>query len=519
MINRCCSLFCLVLLASLACFAATAQEALDEPKSDAPAESVLPAEDMGPAEDLESAEAVESVAAAELEQSAPAIEKSGSKFYVIPVQGPIGPTTLYAIRGGVKTAIADGYDTVVLDMKTPGGRLDSTLEIMEILDRFPGKTITYVNDEALSAGAIIASVTNEIYFTSKAVIGSAEPVTGQGEDINESMKRKLMSYLNAKMEAYTDQYAYRSDVIRAMMDPDFEFKIGEEVISPKGELLNLTAKRAHEVYGDPPVPLLGSGIVDDLDKLIGSLSLDTDPVITRFEATWSLNLAEFIMSLVPLLLAVGIITIYMEFQIPGFGVFGIIGVICFLLAFFGHNVAGLSGHEPLLLFMIGIALLALEVFVAPGTLFFAIPGFVVMLVSLVWAMTDIWPSETPDFAWNWEMFEKPFQNLLGGVLLGVAGVLVLARFLPKTFLWDRLVLKESIVGVSGGSSGAVETSVEADFVGALAVATTDLKPGGEIEIEGRLFEAKLSFGSARRGEQVRVISKSDFGYIVETVES
>ncbi len=490
MIIRCCTLICLIFAASIANSTLSAQVA------------------AGDAENVEAPKAAEASS-----------DGAASKFYVIPIQGAIGPPTLYAIRGGVKTAISEGYDTVVLDMKTPGGRLDSTLEIMEILDRFPGKTITYVNDEAISAGAIIASVTDEIYFTDKAVIGSAEPVTGQGQDINESMKRKLMSYLNAKMEAYTDQYPFRSDVIRAMMDPEFEFKIGDEVISPKGELLNLTAKRAHELYGDPPTPLLGSGIVDDLEKLVGSLSVDTDPVITQFEATWSLNLAQFIVSLAPFLLAVAVISVYVEFQTPGFGVFGIIGVVFFLIAFFGHNVAGLSGHEPLLLFVIGVALLALEVFVAPGTLLFAIPGFIMMLVSLLWAMADVWPSETPDFSWNWAMFEKPIQNLLGGVFMGVVGVLLLARFIPKSILWDRMVLRDAIAGMSTGELESEPSTDSSSLIGSVGRAATDLMPSGEIEVDGRRLEARLSFGSAKHGTEVRIVAKSSFGYVVEVVES
>ncbi|MDQ8187314.1 ATP-dependent Clp protease proteolytic subunit [Pelagicoccus sp. SDUM812002] len=493
MIIRCCTLICLVLTAIFANSNATAQVVADEPNS---------------VERQQASEALDTPVGDDV-----------SKFYVIPVEGPIGPPTLFAIRGGVKTAISEGYESVVLDMNTPGGRLDSTLEIMEILDRFPGKTITYVNDEAISAGAIIAAVTDEIYFTSKAVIGSAEPVTGQGEDINESMKRKLMSYLNAKMEAYTDQYPFRSDVIRAMMDPEFEFTIGEEVISPKGELLNLTAKRAHQEYGEPPMPLLGSGIVDELDKLIGSLTMDKAPVITRFEASWSLNLAQFIVSLAPFLLAVAVISVYVEFQTPGFGVFGVIGVFFFLVAIFGHNVAGLSGHEPLLLFVVGVALLALEVFVAPGTLFFAIPGFFMMLVSLVWAMADVWPAETPDFTWTWSMFERPIQNLVGGVLMGVVGVILLARFIPKSVLWDRMVLKDAISGMSTGEAVREPVQESKSLIGAMGLAVTDLMPSGEIEVEGRRLEARLNFGSARHGAQIRVVEKSSFGYVVEVIES
>lgn len=451
--------------------------------------------------------------------SSPAEAKDATSFYVIPVQGAIDQPTLYAIRSGVKAAIEGEHDYVVLDMNTPGGRLDSTLEIMEVLDRFPGKTVTYVNDEAISAGAIIASVTQEIYFAPRGTMGSAEPVTGQGQDIDESMKRKLMSYLNAKMEAYTDQYPFRSEVIRAMMDPEYEFKIGDEVISPKGELLNLNAKRAHEEFGDPPRPLLGSGIVEDLDQLLNSLAAGSDPVITRFEATWSLNLAEFIVGLAPVLLAVAFITVYIEFQTPGFGIFGITGVTCFLIAIFGHNVAGLSGQEPLLLFLVGVLFLALELFVLPGTLLFAIPGFLIMIASLIWAMTDIWPAGTPDYEFTWDMLERPLRNLIGGSLLGGMMILVLIRFLPKTFIWDRLVLKTAIVGNSQMyhlSENEMPTEIS---TGAAGVAATDLMPSGEVEINGKRYEARLDLGSVQRGTPVRVIKKSDFGYIVEEIES
>lgn len=451
--------------------------------------------------------------------SAASVSESAMKIYVVPVQEQISPTTLYAVRNGVKEAIDGEYDMVLLDMDTPGGRLDSTLEIMEVLDRFPGRTATYVNDEAISAGAIISSVTDEIYFTPKAVIGSAEPVTGQGQDINESMKRKLTSYLNAKVEAYTDEYRYRSDVIRAMMDPDFEFKIGEEVISEEGELLNLTAKKAHQEFGDPPEALLGAGIFETREDLIRHISPDTPALVTEFEATWSLELAQVIVSLAPVLLAVAMITVYIEFQTPGFGVFGITGVVCFLVAIFGHNVAGLSGSEPMLLFLLGVVLLALEVFVAPGTLLFAIPGFLLMIGSLLWAMTDIWPEGTEGFEWNWAMFEKPLQNLLGGAFLGIIIILVLARFLPKTFLWKRLVLADTVGGGAAIESENARTAAEASVIGSVGVAVTELRPGGEIEINGKRYDASLAYGSLEQGASVKVVSKSTFGYVVEEVTS
>lgn len=103
--------------------------------------------------------------------------------------------------------------------------------------------------------------------------------------------------------------------------------------------------------------------------------------------------------------------------------------------------------------------------------------------------------------------------------MGLVGVLVLARFLPKTFLWDRLVLKESVAGVGGAVEVGGEGTEEPSFVGASGIAATALMPSGEIEINGCRYDAKLNYGSAERGATVRIISKSDFGYTVEVMES
>jgi membrane-bound serine protease (ClpP class) len=175
---------------------------------------------------------------------------------VIPVRDEIASPILYVIRRGLKEATDRGIKTVVLDMDTPGGSAGVMLEIMEALDKFPGQKVTYVNSEAISAGAIIASVSDEIYFAPKGVMGSADVVTATGEDLPAAMKRKVDSYLSAKIEVYSRHSPRRADVIKAMRIPDFELKLDDTVIKPKGELLTLTAEKAIALYGDPPTPLL-----------------------------------------------------------------------------------------------------------------------------------------------------------------------------------------------------------------------------------------------------------------------
>src|SRR5690606_38650750 len=86
-------------------------------------------------------------------------------FYQIPIRDQIGEPMLYVVRSGVKEAIELKADCVVLDFQTPGGSLGSLLEILEVLEQFPGTVVSYVNREAISAGALMAAVTKRIYLS------------------------------------------------------------------------------------------------------------------------------------------------------------------------------------------------------------------------------------------------------------------------------------------------------------------------------------------------------------------
>src|SRR5688572_9859330 len=204
-------------------------------------------------------------------------------------------------------------------MKTPGGSADSTLKIMEALDKFPGRTITFVNDEAGSAGAIIAAITDKIYFAPNGVMGAAELIFGTGQDVPEGLKRKMNSYLAAKIRAFSGDQPMRSDVLEAMMNPDFELKLDDKVIKPKGKLLTLTAREATASYGTPAAPLLASGIVSSIDELLSKELNVANIEVKRLEVTWSERLAVFLRTISPLLLGVGLLSLYIEFKTPGFG--------------------------------------------------------------------------------------------------------------------------------------------------------------------------------------------------------
>lgn len=441
---------------------------------------------------------------------------------VIPVREAIAKPVLYLIRRGLKEAQAAGTRVVVLDMETPGGELGVTLDIMEALDKFDGETFVYVNKEAISAGAIISSVVDEIHFAPGGVIGAAAAVSGGGQEIAETMKQKINSYLNAKVRSFNSGKGYRSEVIRAMMDADYEFKIGEVVIKPKGELLSLTADEAARTYGEPAQALLSSGTHDTVEDLLSAKFGEGRFTLERVEATWSEGLASWLNTISPVLMGLGLLCVFIEFKTPGFGVFGIVGGGLLALVFLGHYAAGLSGHEPALFFVLGVALVAVELFVLPGTLVAGIAGVSLMLGALVWSMLDVWPGEMPSLDGG-ELF-RPLLNLVVAFGVAVVGALALARFLPRGWFWDKMILQAVVAGDAGAPEsgmGGIGAATEAPGVtgdallGERGRTVSVMRPMGEVEIAGRRYEARAAVGALERDEPVRVVGRSGRVVIVE----
>lgn len=436
--------------------------------------------------------------------------------YVIPVRDQIGPALMFVFRRGMKEAIELEADVIVLDMDTPGGRLDVTLEMMEMLDRFSGRTITYINNEAVSAGAFISAATNEIYFAPRGLIGAAAPVSGAGQEIPETMRQKLMSYLGARIRAFTEDVPYRAEVLMAMVDAEYVLEIDGEVISGKGELLSLTAREAMREFGDPPRPLLGAGIADTLESLLNNKYGVGNYTVNEFIPTWSEELARWLTAISPLLLGIGLLCIFFEFKTPGFGVIGIAGFLLLSLVFLGHHLAGLAGMEPLLLFLLGVLLVLLEVLFVPGLIIPALVGLLLMLGSLIWGMADIWPGQA--FEFTADMFLRPILNLTIGLLIAFLGGIALAKFIPGSWFWSKMILAYGNTGDSQHAGPAPfvggVVSPSRPGIGAEGTATTDLYPSGEVEVGGKRYQARIDQGSAELGDRVQVSGYLDFGLLV-----
>jgi membrane-bound serine protease (ClpP class) len=451
--------------------------------------------------------------------------------YVIPIKDQIGSPILDILRRGLKDAIRGEATVVILDMDTPGGELGVTLEIMqeiiESLEKFEGKIITYVNPEAISAGAYIAIATSEIAFSPRSQIGAAEAVSGGGGNIDASMKRKINSYLKAKIRNYAGDYRYRSQVMSAMMDANESLVIEGEplkaadgsMIKKAGELLTLTGREACQFYGEPPAPLLGFGVYENVEAILDERFGAGNYKVVNMEMNWAEETGLWLNGIAPIILSIGLVCIFVEFKTPGFGIFGVVGLLLLLIFFGSKYVAGLAGQEELLFFLLGACLILVEVFLVPGLLLPGLLGFVLMIGSIFWAMVDVWP--TPDFKWEMEVFRPPLWEMIQSVGLALALGFIVVRFLPHTPLWQSLILKET-VGGSDGPSNSSPQNVSADqekLLGKHGITVSELFPSGEVEIDGQRFDARSTLGKIPKGEKIEVVKSTEFDLIVRSLVS
>ena len=449
--------------------------------------------------------------------------------YQIPIRDQIGAPILDILRRGLKDAIRAEADLVILDMDTPGGELGVTLEIMEEimnnLEKFKGKIITYVNDEAISAGAYIAIASSEIAFSPKSQIGAAEAVSGGGTNIDSSMKRKINSYLKAKIRNYTGEYRYRSQVMAAMMDANESLIIEGEslktenggLIKKPGELLTLTGLEACTKYGDPPAPLLGFGIFETVEDLMDERYGENQWKLEKMEINWAEETGLWLNGIAPLILSIGLVCIFVEFKTPGFGVFGVAGIILLLVFFGSKYVAGLAGQEELLVFLFGACLVLVEIFLAPGLIIPGVLGIALMMGGIFWAMIDVWP--TPDFQWSMEVIRPPLWEMIQTLGLVFLFGLLVSKFLPKTPMWKKLILSTTLGNEELLKDNMQNQKSTSRLIGKMGKSISELYPSGQIELDGVRYDARSDMGKIAKGEKIEVIKKSEFELVVRLVES
>lgn len=396
---------------------------------------------------------------------------------VIPIDGIINPSLTYVVRRGVEQAAADERVTaIVFNMDTDGGRLDVTERIIRLIQDIEVPTYTFVNAKAFSAGAIIAMATDHIYMAPGSVIGAAMPIMvspfSGAQEMPEALQEKMVSAVAALIRSAAQNKGHDPTLAEAMVRREMEYVIDDEVISPAGQLLTLNNLEAERIVGEESRPLLSRGTVSNVEELMDAAGLSGREIMT-LTITAGEQFARIIESLSFLFLAGGLLGLYIEIRSPGFGFFGMLGLLLLAVWFWGHHIAGLTGVFELTLFLIGFGLLLVEIFLIPGFGVTGLLGLLLMGGAIFLSMVDITPPDGPilpgEINWMFPLRMMTYTFLILGV-----GVYLITVYLPGIPIFRRLILEQATDKASGYQASSDTT----DWVGRHGVALSALRPAG-----------------------------------------
>ena len=450
---------------------------------------------------------------------------TGPVVYVVAITGTIDLGLAPYLERAIEEAEEADAAALIIEIDTPGGRLDAVLQMQDALLDAQVPTVAFVDRTAFSAGALVAIASERIYMVPGAVMGAATPVTGAGETAD----AKTISAVRKTFKTTAEVRGRNPLVAEAMVDP----AVAIEGLVAEGELLTLTTTEA-ATWG------YTDGIVADRVALLAELGLAEVQVVEV-----SPGLAERIVRFVTnpvvasLLITGAILLIIGDALVGGFGVIALIGLGMLGTFFWGHMLAGLAGWEDIALVVIGLVLLAVEAFVIPGFGVAGIAGLIALGAGFWLAMVgrDIRTPESTERA-GWTVGIALILVVVGGVAL----MAMIPRMRPRRR--GGLVLATAVGDGSGmqvkppsgwlrffGGGSALILEREpaphvnwspqtptATLLGAGGVALSDLRPSGRAMVAGQEVDVVTTGDYIPAGASITVIADEGYRRVVRRVE-
>lgn len=422
------------------------------------------------------------------------VAQSQTKVYTFDMKEEIGPAAWRLTRKAFEGAALANANMMLIKMNTYGGMVEYADSIRTKLLNSPIKTIVYIDNNAASAGALIAIACDKIYMKRGAGIGAASVVNGQGE----IMPEKYQSFMRGIMRSTAEAKGRDPKIAEAFVDPDIEIS----GIIEKGKVLTLTSKEAIKVG----YCVAEAATVEDVLKL----EKVTNYEFINHNVSFTDQIIGFLMnpaiSGVLILLIIG--GIYFEMQSPGIGFPLLVSVVAALLYFAPLFMEGLAAHWEIGLFLVGLVLLALEVFVIPG---FGVAGILGILCVIAGLALSLVMNDFFDFTLTGsEKISGAFILVLGSMIVSIVLSVIFGRSLLKSAAFQRLVLQDE----QRSGLGYVSGKQKIDLVNKVAITKTDMRPSGKIEIEGTWYDAIALDGYIEKGKEVTVEKQENYNVFV-----
>ncbi|MEX1257100.1 MAG: NfeD family protein [Gemmatimonadota bacterium] len=409
--------------------------------------------------------------------------------YRVPIVGEIELGLAPFIERSLQEAAAAGASAVVLDIDTPGGRVDAAERIADAINDSQVPVYAFVNRRAFSAGALISLATHGIYMRPGATMGAVTPVDATGTRAPE----KIVSAMRSTMRALAEARGLDPAVAESMVDES----VAVPGISPAGSLLTLTTEEAARIgYATE---------VEDWGALMALLGTAQNPVVNQ-AVNWAERTVRFLSSsyISPFLLSLGFLGLLIEIRTPGIGLAGAAGGLSLALFFGSHLIVGLAGFEGILVFAAGVVLLLVEAFIIPGIGVFAVLGALAVLTGVFMSLLGGLPT-TADFA-------RAGGVLLWSLVLVLVSSWILLKRLPEN---RRLTNLGIFLGQrTSRETGFISQARRADLLGADGVAITDLRPAGTGQFGEERIDVVSESEWIEQGSPIKIVASEGYRHVV-----
>ena len=456
----------------------------------------------------------------------------------IDLTSTVNKAKLDSLERRVKQAVGRGANVILLYLDCEGGDtvdVASTARLLSTLKddsgALPVLTIAYVPPKrALGAATFLALGCSQIIMAKDSFLGDFEYLKDHRDKLDAA--REMLVRL-------AEERGYPAALFRATMQPGLElFRVrskadpGRYDVKTSDELKDKEVAALWERDARIPTPKDGllkidAGLaaewgiarfadVETAEDLYRRAELDPAKVrVSRDD--WLDKVAEFFREEVVkiLLIMIGVAGLFLELKMPGTGLPGIIAAICFVLFFWAHSFVGEFTLLAVFLFLLGLILIGLEIFVLPGFGVTGISGIALIVASLVLVTLERMPETTQD----WLNIGATVMTLGVSLVAAIAGACVLAWYLPHIPYASRLVLQPPAEGEEGVDRDAFggRHDAAAALLGAIGVAATTLRPAGKARFGEDYLDVIAEGDYVNPGSRVQVIEIEGNRIVVKEV--
>ncbi|MDR1561482.1 MAG: nodulation protein NfeD [Dysgonamonadaceae bacterium] len=432
-------------------------------------------------------------------------------LYKIDIKTDINPTSRICLDKGLREAKVKKAEAVLLHLNTYGGTVvdADSMRSAILYNQIP--VYVFIDNNAASAGALIAIACKKIYMRRGANIGAATVVNGQS---GEAMPDKYQSYMRSIIRSTAESHGKKTifdgkdSVQQWVRDPRIAEAMVDETIyipniSDSGKVLTLTASEAVR-YG------FCDGIAETVEDVVRDLGYDRYR-IEEYRPSLADLLKGFLMNpaFQAILIMIIVAGIYFELQTPGIGFPSLAAIVAAILYFTPLYIDGLVQNWELIIFLAGIILIILEIFIFPGFGISGILGITFIFGGLIFALLN------NDYFTFDEVLVPDISVSLLTVVAGILMAIILCLWMSMRIGERGLFRKVALLADLESANSA--DPAKAALAGKIGVAATVLRPSGRVLIDGDLYDAVSIIGYIEAGEEVKVVRSENMQLYIEKV--